>query len=451
MNIFTLISVIMVFAFLGNRATATDYQTYFVDSISNYDTIIYCPDIDSLRFIPPADANECHWYAPVDTINTDTLVLPNDYEGSIQFTDFASIDIHFQVYPFTISTGENITISCGNDAQLEVTTNYPGNQSYVWSPQTGLNDPEIYNPTVNISSSVQYTVTVTTDNNCQLSDTVHVFLESEFNPEICMVGVENNHNIVIWNKPLSSKIDSFYIYKEAYVTDVYEKIGAVPYSDSSLYPDTTSHPQIQSNKYKLSIIDTCGLESTKSPFHKTMHLSLNQGQNDVWNLIWEPYEGFTVSTYYIYRGTTPDNLELIGSSPASNTQYSDFSAPAGYVYYQIEIVSPNACNPQKETYSISRSNIVTNKPSGIEDSFNKTGSFTMYPNPAHETITIHFTHANLGSTLLTMHDITGKTVMKEQIKTTQKTVNVSECHEGVYVVKIKTNNGVKTQQLLIMR
>lgn len=52
-----------------------------------------------------------------------------------------------------------------------------------------------------------------------------------------MVRVDNNQNIVIWNKPSSIKIDP------------------------------------------------CGLESNKSPFHKTMHLSLNQGQNNVCNLI----------------------------------------------------------------------------------------------------------------------------------------------------------------------
>gem|GEM_PF-6395672 len=66
---------------------------------------------------------------------------------------------------------------------------------------------------------------------------------------------------------------------------------------------------------------------------------------NTWNLIWEPYQGFVVSSYNIYRGTTPNQLQLIGTISGVNTQFTDLTPSAGYLYYQVEVVAPYACNP----------------------------------------------------------------------------------------------------------
>lgn len=55
-----------------------------------------------------------------------------------------------------------------------------------------------------------------------------------------------------------------------------------------------------------------------------MHLTINQGMGNTWNLIWQPYQGFVVSSYNIYRGTTPNYINDV--TPHFN--FSVFPNPA---------------------------------------------------------------------------------------------------------------------------
>ena len=172
-------------------------------------------------------------------------------------------------------------------------------------------------------------------------------------PEICVVSVnELNKNEIVWNKSESVIIDKYNIYKESGTTNDFYLIGQVNYTDYSTFVDNNSNPNINSNHYKISLIDDCDLETDKSLPHKTMHLTINKGMGNNWNLIWEPYDGFLVQTYNIYRGTTIDNLELLASVPASVKQYTDVSAPSGILYYQIEVICPNSCNPTKSSFAM---------------------------------------------------------------------------------------------------
>jgi hypothetical protein len=96
-----------------------------------------------------------------------------------------------------------------------------------------------------------------------------------------------------------------------------------------LFIDSTSNAELQSNKYKILFKDNCGYESEKSQEHRTMHLTINKGEGNVWNLSWEQYIGIPVKSYKIYRGTSKSNLSLIDSISGSNSSYIDVSAPSG--------------------------------------------------------------------------------------------------------------------------
>ena len=233
--------------------------------------------------------------------------------------------------------------------------------SYHWEPSTGLSSSEIQNPIATPSETTTYIATITTSNGSVGSDTVTVFVNpSSYVPEICIVTVEpnTNQNKIIWEKPVSASVDSTYIYKEGSTTGDYFKIGALGQNQLSEFVDTLSNALVQSNRYQLATKDKCSLESAKSSPHKTMHLSINQGIGSTWNLIWEQYEGFTVNTYNIYRGTSAGNLLLIASLSGGNTQYTDLNATTGNVYYQIEAVSGFSCSPTK-VYTSSYSNIAS--------------------------------------------------------------------------------------------
>ena len=68
------------------------------------------------------------------------------------------------------------TICLGNTGQLTLDT-IGLNQTFLWIPSTGLNSPTIPNPTSNVSSTIDYTITVLdTLTDCSLTDTASVIV-----------------------------------------------------------------------------------------------------------------------------------------------------------------------------------------------------------------------------------------------------------------------------------
>jgi hypothetical protein len=347
------------------------------------------------------------------------------------------------------------TTICGGSVSLNATTNYSGGGTvnYLWSPTTGLNDATIANPTATVFNDISYAVTINTPNSCSTSKSLSVTIIPMDKPEIGIVGVSsNNKNLIAWNKSVSAGIKSYYIYRETNVTNNYEKIGTVPYDSLSIYIDNQSFPDVQSNKYKLSINDLNGIESSQSNSHKTMHLAINKGIGNAWNLSWEPYEGFVVSTYNIYRGTTPNNLTLLGSTSGSNTQYNDLNATSGDIFYQLEVISPNIINPAKVfssqktqnekndltnsliLYSSSRSNIATNVISGIHEP-GENNKIKIYPNPVKNELRIDFE----GGSTFEIMNLMGQIVYSGNLINNQ-IVQTSNFTSGVYFIKFNSGN-----------
>ena len=454
---------------LSNDATDWLSSVFFPNANTGFaagggGVILKSPFIDSFLWSPAMGLSATNIRNPMASPTSTTTYKVMTASNGCYATD--SVTVH--VNPFIVNAGTDKTIICKGTTQLgsSITTNYTGNGTlkYKWSPSTGLNNDTLINPTTNIHD-LSYTVTVATPNGCVSSDDVSVNLTSMDKPEICVVTVNSaNKNIIVWNKQASTSINKFYIYRETNITDNYERIGAVLYDSLNIFTDTLSHPDVQSNKYKISILDSCGLESSKSDFHKTMHLSINKGIGSTWNLIWEPYIGFNVSTYNIYRGNNTDNMVLIGTSPGSNTQYSDVSAPSDNLYYQVEVISPYSCNPiyqlknssvntsimmKSVTYNSSRSNIVTNNISDISETTNKSGILAIYPNPASELINLSINEINNGVSILNIYDIMGSLVKTEILEQNQQQINISELNNGIYLIEIKTQEWTKKQKLII--
>ncbi len=386
------------------------------------------------------------------TENTEYLLEVTSAEGCTVIDQ-----LNVNVTPLSVTAGEDISVTCGTEVLLEnASTNYFGETplSFEWSPAEALDDQNSPTPTFSAYSAEEIAVSVTSANGCEASDAFSLSIVPLDAPEICIVGRDpENKNMVIWNKPASAFIDSFFIYKETSVTDDFQKIGAVEYPALSIFVDSLSNPDVQSNRYKLSALDNCGVETELSPHHKTLHLAINQGQNDTWNLIWENYEGFPASTYLIYRGTSKDNLELIGTSPASNTQFSDLNAPTGVtVYYQIEVFGPNVCNPEdvpesrkSGSYSSSRSNIVEFELVSADRHSFTAEPFDIYPNPANNYIHISATNNERIGTVGIYN--TGGQLLKEVSALGNETsINLENLAVGIYFIRINNNKEVYTQK-----
>ncbi len=194
---------------------------------------------------------------------------------------------------------------------------------------------------------------------CAGDTTVTAIFSNDVTPELCMVSVQNNRNVLLWNTE-DLPITSYTIYREGNVSGEYEAIATIPYAEAGMFNDTASRPATRSYRYHLTATDTCGNESDHGETHKTMHLTISQGIGTTWNLVWTEYEGAEYTTYVIYRGTDASNIQQIDIMPSGgNTTYSDVNAPEGTVYYQVGVMMTTPCNTSRAA-TISRSNIATN-------------------------------------------------------------------------------------------
>jgi hypothetical protein len=333
----------------------------------------------------------------------------------------------------TITQNGDFVPCTGGTISLSATSGY---SSYLWS--TGS-----VTSSISVSQSSNYSVTVIDNNGCsRTSNPYSVNASFMAPPQVCIVGVDSltNENRVVWEKPLTQGIDSFYVYKETNVSNVYSKIGATDYNDLAVFLDVNSNPAVQAYRYKISALDTCGVETNVGDFHKTIHLTINQGIGGAWNLIWSHYEGLNFGSYNIYRGTDQSNISLLTTIQSNLNSYSDLTPPTGPLYYQIEVVNPVSCDPTKSiNYGVSRSNIVNNGVSGVIEIVNT--NILIYPNPTSNNITLEVASEMVGKNFSIM-DFSGRIILEGIIGSTQELIDLKDVAHGAYYLSIENGSSV---------
>jgi hypothetical protein len=312
----------------------------------------------------------------------------------------------------------------GGDATLTVSGgNYT---NLVWNNGLTANS-------ISVNTSGDYSITAIDENGCAVSAGPVSVNFSILDPvPVCIVTVDQvtGKNNVVWEPITSDLINSYVILKETNVANEYAQIGTVAYGSNGLFEDVNSNPQVQANRYKLALIDTCGIQSSASSFHKTIHLSTNLGVGNNVNLIWSNYEGFDFGSYSIYRGTSPNTLNLLSTIASNLNSYTDVNPPAGETYYMIEVVGVS-CDPQR-TLVYSNSNILDTTV-GIEDYTSTT--ISLYPNPAQTSITLQV-NATLTGQEYVVFDAIGKVIYKNKIQSTNEIIQLENFNNGNYFVKV---------------
>ena len=292
-------------------------------------------------------------------------------------------------------------------------------------------------------------------------------LKENIAPQMCMISVdESNHNRIVWKK--WEEDVAYNIYREGAQGGQYDLVGTVEPNGANSWVDLESNAKIRSYRYKVAGVDFHGIESTQSAAHKTMHLTINAGQNNSWNLIWTAYEGTTYSTYNIYRATGDmiGEFSLIGTMPSGNTSFSDFGAPAeGYVYYMVEIMLNEDCSGGKAVSSI-KSNVATNNPGGvgIVETW-RAPSLQVYPNPTNGVLNLIQDQIDCGrdainrvSTItgIEVYDVMGRMVTPLNPPEGGRLPsfggvgggNISHLPSGVYFLRIYTDEGVVVRKVV---
>jgi hypothetical protein len=379
--------------------------------------------------IPVSGATSSSFYPTQSGSYTVTI-----YQNNCPVTS-AGISVTMNALPSVPNITSSGTIVPCSGGSMTLTAP-SGFTNYLWN--TGSTASSLV-----VSQSGNYSVSVTNSNGCsQTSNPFAVNASFMAAPQVCIVGVDSltNENRVVWEKPLTQGIDSFYVYKESNVSNVYTKIGATDYNDLAVFLDVNSNPAVQAYRYKISALDTCGVETNVGDFHKTIHLTINQGIGGAWNLIWSHYEGLNFGSYNIYRGTNPSNISLLTTIQSNLNSYSDLTPPTGPLYYQIEVVNPVNCDPTKiVNYGVARSNIVNNGVSGVIEVVNT--NILVYPNPTNGNITLEASSELVGKRYSIL-DFSGRIILHGKISSNQEHIDLQHVARGSYYLSIEKSSSV---------
>lgn len=331
-----------------------------------------------------------------------------------------------------------------------------------WSILSGQGTPNITVSTNNNYQTIcaaSADVYVTPSNTCG-SGTQQSFTVSMQHPK-CLVTVDSTStkNLIVWEKPVSSSIDSFYIYREI-TTNNYQKIGTTSYNELSEFTDNTPgvNPNTTSYKYKISFTDTCGNETVLSYFHKTIHLTIFKDVNNNPVLSWTDYVGFLVDKYRIMRDDfSTGNWQAMDSVSAGNTIYTDQNSPSDSSAYRIDAVPPNVClaTAKAKNYNISKSNYANKSVQGIQQPIENKYQLSIFPNPNTETTRITYTLTQPSKVKLEIYDLLGKKILKLADENQQQGKQIfefsfteNEFDSGIYIVKLSINDKTIIKKLL---
>ena len=289
-----------------------------------------------------------------------------------------------------------------------------------------------------------------------VADTSELFAIRDFPySPICIVSVDStsNQNVIIWEKPATDQIRDYIVYKETNQMDIFEPIGTVAYDSLPFFVDVNSNPTVKSYRYKLGYDDSEGYVYPMGDMHQTIHLTMSMGIGDSWNLNWSSYIGFDFASYNIYRSSNGTAYELIETISSSFFSFTDIEAPAGQVFYYIEVEKENGCNLSTREYQVSSafSNIVTNNVLSVDNPENRLIN-NVYPNPSNQWLNI-VTGVESGILEIALHDIAGRTIMKEKYgkvsKNYQATLNVSSVEDGIYFLKVISGKSFQSQKVVV--
>jgi len=353
----------------------------------------------------------------------------------------------------SLSASATVTdATCGNISNGMVTLNASGGTPpYSYKIN---NQPYQSSNVFSGLSAGNYTMMVKDSGNDSLSILVNITQATPAPVEICMVSVDSatGYNVVVWEKPVTTHIDSFVILKETNQANVYAPIGKKGYNEFSTFIDVNSNAAVQAYRYQLALIDTCGTLSDPSQFHKTIHLTSTLGLGGSVNLIWSHYEGVATVTYNIYRGTSPQNMQLLTTIASNLNSYTDLTPPPGAFYYFIEIVF-SGCNPTARQYERVRSNIINTSETTSIIQIEGVSSLSIAPNPSNGKFVLNIETMEDIDGKVSVTDVTGRIMIEEAVK-----LPIGSNHleynipmSGYYFVSFQSKNRLKVQPIIIAR
>jgi hypothetical protein len=179
-------------------------------------------------------------------------------------------------------------------------------------------------------------------------------------PAIARVACGDNMRYSVhWDaSQIPAEVASVRIYRETESFGVFTLAAEVA-PQTGAYTDLLSNGAVMPSRYEISWRLPYG-ETMHSEAHQPIHVQVNKALGDGINLMWSLYQGATVQSYRILRGTSPDHMSVIATVSGNISSYTDLQ-PGGVVYYAVETVMAapqQARGAARSAESAARSNVV---------------------------------------------------------------------------------------------
>jgi hypothetical protein len=403
-------------------------------------TLLTCTNSGSITY---------QWYLNGSAINgavasTYYAAQSGNYQVAVTnsvCTDFSNqVTITFNAppqAPVITSTG-NVTQCLGGSVVLNASSGY---SSYVWS--TGATSQSI-----SVNGSGIYSVIGKNTFGCGTTSQPYSlnFSAAPATP-ICLVTVDTTslYNQVIWDKPATTAIDSFKIYRET-MTNVFSYLNSVAYDSLSIYNDFAANPNVTSYKYKIAAIDTCGNETLLSNYHNTIHLQYLGAGNLQWTVYSIENELNPVLYYMVLRddNSSGNFLPISSTIPGGNSSFTDINFSSyPNAAYRVDVVWNRTCVPAKLTntsQSISRSNVKNVQAPTNLGQVDLSKFVAVYPMAASSIINVRINTSFITNAMIELYDATGKLIAQQKVVNEYSSLNISEFANGIYTVRVITEN-----------
>jgi hypothetical protein len=145
--------------------------------------------------------------------------------------------------------------------------------------------------------------------------------------------------------------------------------------------------------------------------------------------------------FEVEYSTDGSNWNIAGTLPVtSNTQsnynFEQENIPSGNIYYRIKEIDDDG------SYIYSRIILLNNN--------NQQNQYVIFPNPANNTIQVIAPYGFSGNCYVELFDATGRKLTEAEMNSSSIEINTTNFPDGSYMLRIKHNDNISTQKVLII-
>ena len=360
----------------------------------------------------------------------------------------------------------------------------PAIMTYTWSPAIELSATNIANPTANVTSSRTYTVTGLFSG-CMTYDTIRVHIKPTPTPNLgndslfcnlpVIITANTTANSFLWNNASigsslnvtnpgkywiratnsngCSNADTILItlgdspivtlgsdtaYCQGSAINLYAGFAT---GNSYLWSTSATSSSITvgtAGTYSVVVTNTIGCKSSDI-------INITSKPTPTVSLVFTGQRTFcpTDATTRLLTEGIPTGGTYIGSGVTSSTFFPTQSGQGIHILF-YNYTAPNGCS------SIGKDTLFVNPCVGIEE-LNENIGLNVYPNPNTGIFTLELNTVNDLAGSISLTSIDGKLVFTDKVSGNgliTKSINIADLSNGIYYLKIETDNVIKTFKIL---